>query len=92
MSDNNGRYILFLIESKLKEHDGKIFISYHDAKDYAIDCIRDNYADKFVIGFFVFNPNEREMYISAVETFGFKNDPKNIDQLSLFGGIFKRKI
>jgi hypothetical protein len=37
------RYILFLIDSKIKEHDGKIFSSYNEAKQYAIECISEKY-------------------------------------------------
>ena len=36
------RYIIFLIDSKIKQHDGKIFCSYDEARKYASDCINDN--------------------------------------------------
>jgi hypothetical protein len=78
------RYIIFLIDSKIKDHDGKVFCSYLDAKEYARDCMEDNYADKAVIGMFHMDPNHREMLISMVETIGFTGDKKNINQLKLF--------
>lgn len=78
------RYILFLIDSKIKDHDGKIFCSYSDAKEYANDCIKENYADKAVIGIFYLNSQAKEMLITMVETIGFVGDKKNVAQLELF--------
>lgn len=79
------RYIVFTIDSKIKDHDGKIFCSYEDAKQFASRCINDdNYSDKAVIGMFYMNQNEEEMLITKVETIGFKNDKTNINQLQLF--------
>lgn len=78
------RYILFLLDSKIKDHDGKIFSSYGEAKEYAEYCLADNYSDKAVIGMFVMDPNIREMLITMVETIGFKGDRKRVDQLGLF--------
>lgn len=78
------RYILFLIDSKIKQHDGKIFCSYDEARQYASDCINDNYSDKAVIGMFCLNPNSKEMLITMVETIGFSGDKKNVNQLQLF--------
>lgn len=78
------RYILFLIDSKIKEHDGKIFCSYDEARQYASHCINDNYSDKAVIGMFCLDPNSKEMLITMVETIGFSGDKKNVNQLQLF--------
>jgi len=78
------RYILFLIDSKIKEHDGKIFCSYKEARNYANDCITENYSDKAVIGMFTINTQAREMLITMVETIGFTGDKKNLNQLQLF--------
>lgn len=78
------RYILFLIDSKVKQHDGKIFCSYEEAKEYACDCINEKYSDKAVIGLFAMDPNSQEMLISMVETIGFVGDKKNVNQLELF--------
>ncbi len=84
VSTENLRYILFLIDSKIKEHDGKIFCSFEEAKEYAKDCIADNYADKAVIGMFLLDKSSKEMLIGKVETIGFKGDKKKIEQLQLF--------
>lgn len=81
---DNARYILFLIDSKIKDHDGKIFCSLQDAREYAKDTINEKYADKAVIGMFVWNSKAKEMLISMVETIGFKNDKTNIAQMELF--------
>lgn len=84
MDSTSLRYILFLIDSKIKEHDGKIFISYDEARQYAADCINEKYSDKAVIGMFYLNNNAKEMLISMVETIGFSGDHKNANQLQLF--------
>lgn len=78
------RYILFLIDSKVKQHDGKIFSSHQEALEYANDCIKDDYCDKAVIGMFLIDQNEKEMLITKVETIGFSGDKKNVNQLELF--------
>lgn len=78
------RYILFLIDSKIKQHDGKIFCSLESARQYAIDCIKDNYSDKAVIGMFYMDHNKEELMITMVETLGFPGDKKNPNQLELF--------
>lgn len=81
---NSGRFILFLFDSKFKEHDGKIFSSYQEAKNYAAECISEKYCEKFAIGFFSIDINSKEMLITSVETFGFSGDKKNVNQLELF--------
>lgn len=80
----NLRYILFLIDSKIKQHDGKVFSSYEEARQYAADCINENYCDKAVIGMFNLDPNLKEMLITQIDTIGFTGDKKNINQLQLF--------
>lgn len=50
MEVSNLRYIVFLIDSRIKEHDGKIFANYNDAKEYAQYAIKDSYSNKFIIG------------------------------------------
>jgi len=85
MDSKNLRYILFLLDkTKHIQHDGKIFVSYNDAKNYANDCIKDNYSDKFIIGLFYMDLNKSELLITMVETFGFSNDVKKLSQLELF--------
>jgi len=78
------RYIVFLIDSKLKEHDGKVFCSYQEAKEYTSDVIAEHYADKAVVGMFSINSNSKEMLITMVETIGFPGDHKSVNQLRLF--------
>jgi hypothetical protein len=80
----NARYILFLIDSKIKEHDGKIFCSLKEAREYAKDTINEKYADKAVVGMFVWDSERRELPITMVETIGFQGDKKDPLQLRLF--------
>jgi flagellar motility protein MotE (MotC chaperone) len=82
--DDKLRYIVFMIDSKTKDHDGKVFTVYKDAKEYAADIIESNYADKAVIGMFKLNEQCREMIISMVETIGFRGDKNKLRQLDLF--------
>ena len=75
--ETNLRYIVFLIDSKIKDHSGKIFISLHNAKEYAKDLISENYADKAIIGMFYLIADSSEMLITMIETIGFPGDKKN---------------
>jgi hypothetical protein len=84
MKSENLRYIIFAIDSKEKQHDGKIFASYQEAKEYAADLIADKFADKTVIGMFHIDKDSKEMFISQIETIGFAGDKKNVNQLNLF--------
>jgi len=76
-------YIVFIIDSKYKDHDGKVFRSFIDAHDFVKDTIEITYGEKFVIGTFYYD-NNREMVITSIETFGFANDKKHTNQLNLF--------
>jgi hypothetical protein len=67
-----------------RTHDGKVFCSFKDCKEYAVDALGDHYCDKIVIGMFYMDPNSEEMLITKVETMGFPGDRKNINQLELF--------
>lgn len=78
------RYIVFLLDSKVKEHDGKIFCSLPDARQYAIEAIDENYCDKAVVGMFVMQSHAKEMTITMIETMGFAKDKKDANQLVLF--------
>ena len=51
----NSRYIVFLIDSKHKDHDGRIFCNINDARNFVNRCLDGIYASKAVIGFFVFD-------------------------------------
>jgi len=81
---SNLRYILFMLDSQIKGHDGKIFCSLHDAREYALEAIKERYCDKIAIGMFYLDTNAREMHISMVETIGFKGDKKPLSQMQLF--------
>ncbi|NJN27170.1 MAG: hypothetical protein HC819_14920 [Cyclobacteriaceae bacterium] len=87
ISEGSLRYILLLIDSKIKQHDGKIFIDFNEARQYAIDCINENYSDKAVIGMFALDHNSKESLITLVETIGFKGDKRDVNQLQLFKRI-----
>ena len=81
------RYIVFLIDSKIKDHDGKIFCSHKEAKEFANEVLNENYADKAVIGMFCLNTQAQQMQITMVETIGFKGDKKATSQMALFAPI-----
>jgi hypothetical protein len=85
MDRNQIRYIAILIDSKIKEHDGKVFCSIDDAREYAMNVINENYADRAVIGMFVIDMLARESIITMIDTLGFTGDKKKINQLKLFG-------
>jgi hypothetical protein len=78
------RYIVFMIDSKTKDHDGKVFTKHEDAKEYAAAIIDSQYADRAVIGMFYLNEQAREMIITKVETIGFRGDKTKLRQLDLF--------
>lgn len=80
----NLRYILFMIDSDHKQHEGEIFTSLQEAKEYAADAIKWNLCTKYIIGLFVLDIKEQRMGISHIETFGFKGDKKDLNQLELF--------
>ena len=83
----SARYIVFLIDTKIKQHDGRIFCSFNEAREYVSDCINENWCNKAVIGMFSLDPNAQEMMISMVETIGFIGDKKYVGQLELFKSI-----
>tara|TARA_R110002050_G_scaffold174876_5_gene307825 strand:- start:806 stop:1063 length:258 start_codon:yes stop_codon:yes gene_type:complete len=69
---------------RIDTHDGNIFCNIEDAKEYAQEAIDDKQCTRFAIGTFVMDLQRENMTISLVETFGFRNDKKNVSQLSLF--------
>lgn len=90
------RFIVFLLvtdfasfnsSGAIDKHDGEIFCSLEDAKEYATDAVKDGLCNRFVIGRFVVDINLSRMGITGVETFGFRNDRKNINQLDLFSNV-----
>jgi len=80
----NLRYIVFMIDSKIKQHDGKVFCNHSDAKEFVSDMIKDNYCDKAVIGMFLIDPMAKEMNIEFIESIGFPKDKKSVEQMDLF--------
>lgn len=69
---------------KIDTHDGAIFCDMEAAKEYAEDAVANNLCTRFTIGRFVLDPLSEKTYISEIETFGFRKDKKNINQLKLF--------
>lgn len=84
VSVENSRYVVFCIDTKIKDHSGKIFASHKEAKDFANDLINDNYANKAVIGMFNFSRTDKEMNITLIDTIGWNGDKKEANQLQLF--------
>lgn len=81
--DHRFFHIVFLIESKYKSHDGKLFSSFRDAKLFCAEAIQEHMADKYVIGTVNIGPGS-ESNICLIETYGFKNDKKSFEQLDMF--------
>lgn len=91
----NIRYIVMMLNpdtyqytsdgKRIDTHEGEIFSSLKEAREYANDAIDDKLCTRFAIGMFVFDKQSERMSISCVETFGFKNDKKYVNQLELFG-------
>lgn len=69
---------------RIDTHDGNIFCCLNDAQEYALDAIKSKDCTRFAIGMFVMDIQAERMSISVLETFGFRNDKKNINQLGLF--------
>lgn len=78
------RFIVFILDSKYKDHSGKVFIRLSDAKEYAKEYISEKEGDKAVIGMFVLDRNVKEANIGYVESIGFHGDKKDTNQLRLF--------
>lgn len=83
MEANKLRYIVMALDTKSKEHDGKVFASYDEAREYASDYLNDKFCDKIVIGMFYLS-DFKEILITNIETFGFTGDNKNFNQSKLF--------
>ena len=81
---NTETYQYLSTGEKIDIHDGNIYCSLHDAKEYALKGIESKDFTRFAIGVFVMDIQAEIMSISIVETFGFRNDKKNVNQLSLF--------
>lgn len=79
------RFIVFILDSKIEQHDGKVFCTFQDARAFCQDCINDKYGSKFIIGSFVLTTH-REMNIEFIETFGLSTSKKKLEQLDLFAG------
>ena len=83
MEANKLRYIVMVLDTKSKEHDGKVFASYDEAREFASDYLNDKFCDKIVIGMF-YHSDFKEILITNIETFGFTGDNKNFNQSKLF--------
>jgi hypothetical protein len=81
---SNLKYIVFLIDSKNKYHDGKIFSDIPSAKGYIYNNLDGFYFDKAVLGCFVNNLDVKELIITYIQTIEFKKNLKNNLQLNLF--------
>lgn len=94
MDSKNIRYIVMMLNpdtqqymstgERIDTHDGEIFSCLNDAKEYAMQTIEEKLCTRFSIGMFVFENQSERMSISCIETYGFRNDKKNINQLTLF--------
>lgn len=94
MKPENIRYIVMQLNpdthqymstgERIDTHDGNIFSNLNDAREYAQEAIQSKDCTRFAIGMFVMDFQAERMSISMVETFGFRKDKKNVNQLALF--------
>jgi hypothetical protein len=80
----NFKHIVFLVDSKFKQHDGKIFSDIKSAREYISDNWDDIFYSQAVLGSFIFDPHTKESFITHIETIGFTKDAKKANQLDLF--------
>lgn len=79
------RFIVFLIDSRCIEHDGHIFSSLQEARQYGHDALTDDYCTSVIIASFIFEPEQREMMLHEVEKISAKDwKKKKKTQLDLF--------
>lgn len=69
---------------RIETHDGNIFCSLKEAQQYAMEAIEEKHCSRFAIGSFTWDNQAERMLINCIETFGFRNDKKNIGQMELF--------
>ena len=77
------RYIVFLLDAN-GSHDGKIFPTVNDAREFARESLEDHYATKFVIGTFVLDTQAQSMSINCIEAYGISGIQSGPKQLDLF--------
>jgi hypothetical protein len=80
----NFKYIVFLVDSKHKQHDGKVFSDIKSAREYISENWDDIFYSQAVLGSFLFDPQSKELLITHIETIGFSKDAKQANQLDLF--------
>lgn len=61
-------FIVMLIDSKHKQHDGIVYTTYQEAKEYVEMCLEDNYCDIAYIGTFE-NKQNQNCNITLIEEF-----------------------
>jgi hypothetical protein len=88
------RYIVFLLSPefnqymsdgrKTETHDGYVFTGKDDAIEFAYKSVREKMCSRFVVGLFTWDKDREMLGISNIESFGFRHDKKNVEQLKLF--------
>jgi hypothetical protein len=77
------RYIVFVLDSKIEQHDGKVFLYLHDIKKFLTECLEQKWGSKIIIGSF----SEAYGYsrnIEFIETLGLPASVKKIEELKIF--------
>lgn len=70
---------------RIDTHDGVILDSIDEAREEALEWVEEKLCTRFVIGRFLLDKNSmRRTEIQLIETWGFRNDRKNPQQLELF--------
>lgn len=76
------RYVVFLIDSQYEQHEGIIFMSIEDAREYGYDALKEHMCNSVIIGWFVWENDNSHIYMHKVEKFNLTQMKKcNTDNL-----------
>lgn len=78
------RYIVFLIDSRIDEHDGTVYSSKDDAIEFAKRSITEKYCTQAIVGCFVLDIHSEYQNISKIKMIGYRGSKKKVEQLCLF--------
>jgi len=77
------RYIVFVLDSKIEQHDGKVFLLLGDVRKFIIDCLEQKWGSKIIVGSFV-QAYGLSMNIEFIETIGLPASEKKISKMQIF--------
>ena len=84
MSESDLRYIVFVIDGRMKQHEGVIVTSLQDARREAQEQLREMQGTKMILASFILDPKNPYMYLHEVEVIDSKTSERKLNQLNLF--------